>query len=76
MKRATSVRSVYHMALKKRDFIAWSYEFYDMTLATEKQRRHMIKLIHDLEKAGPFDHYSFNTKTENFAVVLFHLNSM
>ena len=29
----------------------WSYDFYDMTLSTGKQRRHMIKIVKELFKS-------------------------
>ena len=28
----------------------WSYDFYDMTLSTRKQRRHMINTVHEFSR--------------------------
>ena len=44
---------------------------------TSQKKNHLFytwnKIISDLENAEPFDHNSFNMRTENFDFVLFHL---
>ena len=52
----------------------WSYDFYDMTLSTGKQRRHMIKLYMNLKVTKcTFGHSDITSRKQQKAKKLYNM---
>ena len=48
----------------------WSYDFYDMTLSTRKQRRHMINMF---SKATIFQKFGNNSEKKKIRLIFLYM---